>query len=50
LAELFDGADTPAFGIVGMGVKMDKIHGFLTTEAPRAQRFFSLSREHREIG
>ena len=29
-AEFFNGTDAPAFGIVGMDVKMDKIHGILS--------------------
>jgi len=39
-AEFFNGTDTPAFGVMGMDIEMDKIHDIFTTEAQRTQSFF----------
>jgi len=39
-AEVFNGTHTPAFGVVGMDIKMDKIHDIFTAEAQRTQRVF----------
>jgi hypothetical protein len=38
LAELFNGPDTPALGIVGMDVEMNKVHDIFTPEAQRSEQ------------
>jgi len=41
-AEFFNRTHAPAFGVVGMDIKMDKIHDIFTAEAQRTQRVFLL--------